>query len=219
MRIRIGGDPGDRLWSPREGRSRPGTALSPGDIVAWDREPHHVLETRERADDLWDERYETQWATESRWSTTTTRAAWDGRPLVYVLRPVDRPEAKPLHLIGPARHAWEVLPEHYSVCRLCRELPPCRHDVTERSVVHQMERAAELMAIPRGHCLGCGEHVSPRMNAARFPGPNLWRPDLGENSAVFHARRSCSYDVTRYRRQWEARTARADQQLTLDDRP
>ncbi|MFE5332916.1 hypothetical protein ACFRCG_41690 [Embleya sp. NPDC056575] len=218
MRITIGGEPGDR-WYPRESRSASGTRLEPGDIVIWDREPHHVIEIKERPDDLWGERYETRWAEESKWRHATTREAWEGRPLVYVLRHVDRPQAESLHLIGPARHMWDVLPEHYSVCRICRELPPCRHEITERTVAYQVKRTAELMAIPRGHCLSCGEYVTPRMQAARFPGPNLWRPDLGENSALFHARYSCSGDVEQYRRQWEVRNAKADEQLALDDRP
>lgn len=203
----------------RESRGKSGTRLEPGDIVVWEREPHHVIEVTERPDDLWGERYETRWAEESKWRTTTTRAEWVGRPLVYVVRPVDRPDTTPLHLIGPARHTWDTLPEHYSVCRICRELPPCRHEITERAVTDQMKRTEHLMSVARGHCLSCGEYVTPRMNAARFPGPNLWRPDLGENSALFHARQSCAGDVEVYRRQWEARKTANDQQLALDDQP
>jgi hypothetical protein len=56
------------------------------------------------------------------------------------------------------------------------------------------------------------------MKAVRFPGPNLWRPDLGDGSAVFHDRKECSHDVSRYRGQWEAAgNAPAQAELPMEE--
>lgn len=210
----LSADPAERRWRPR-GRTewRQSQKLTAGMIVVWERAAHRVTEVRERPDELWGEQYEAAWAKYGRGE----RATWSHRPVVVVLQPDGRPKAKPQHLCGPANHLWDVLAEHYAVCHVCRELPPCRHEIAEAHVEFHMKRATELMAIPRGHCLGCGSFVTRRMEAHRFPGPNLWRPDLGDNSAVFHARQSCSDAVHAYREQWEATRTPADSQLAIDD--
>jgi len=185
--------------------------LKPGVIVVWERQPYHVLSVDERPEDLWGDHYEERFANEvatwERWQRgdKPERATWRERPFAIRLVPVADPKASPLHLIAPGGHSWDVLPEHYSVCIACGELPPCTHEQAEREADRIAARNDALMDIPPGHCLGCGEYVTARQNAARFPGPNLWRPDLPENSAVFHARQECSGEVDRYRRQWEAR--------------
>jgi hypothetical protein len=185
--------------------------LKPGILVIWDRQPHRVVELAERPVDLWGDKHEMRYATAlESWDRyprgeRPEKATWDGRPYVFVLQPDGKPHEEPLHLIGPANHSWDVLPEHYAICSACGELPPCRDELNEREADQQAAKADVVMDIPPGHCLGCGEFVTTRQNAARFPGPNLWRPDLPENSAVFHARQECSGEVDRYRRQWEAR--------------
>lgn len=185
--------------------------LKPGVLVVWDGQPHRVVELAERPLDLWGEKHEMRYATAlDYWDRyprgeRPEKATWDGRPYVFVLALDGQPQEKPLHLIGPANTSWDVLPEHYAICSACGELPPCRHELAEREADQQAARADVLMDIPPGHCLGCGEYVTTRQQAARFPGPNLWRPDLPENSAVFHARQECEGEVDRYRRQWEAR--------------
>lgn len=199
----------------------------PGAIVVLHREPWRVLEVNERPEDLWPERYETVWqklvtqwveheaarlaGEPESWGEPRkarpqpVRAEWPNRPIVLVLQPVDDPKAKPRHLCCGASLDLQVLPEHYSVCRLCQELPPCRHEEMEKTVDQAMAVSDRLMAIPRGACLGCGETISSRMKAVRFPGPNLWRPDWGTDSAVFHARArdECSNGVWRYEKQWK----------------
>jgi hypothetical protein len=185
--------------------------LKPGILVIWDRQPHRIVELAERPLDLWGDKYETRYAAAvEAWDRyprgeRPEKATWDGRPYVFVLQPDGKPHEEPIHLIGPADTSWDVLPEHYAICSACGELPPCRDELNEREADQQAAKADVVMDIPPGHCLGCGEFVTTRQNAARFPGPNLWRPDLPENSAVFHARQECSGEVDRYRRQWEAR--------------
>lgn len=186
--------------------------LKPGVLVIWDGQPHRIVELAERPLDLWGDKHEmryatavTQWEIGGKRGDRPEKATWTGRPFAFILQPDGKPHEKPLHLIGPANTSWAVLPEHYSICSACGELPPCRDELNEREADKQAAKADVLMDIPPGHCLGCGEFVTTRQRAARFPGPNLWRPDLPENSAVFHARQECSGEVERYRRQWEAR--------------
>lgn len=185
--------------------------LKPGVLVIWDRQPHRVVELAERPLDLWGDKHEMRYAAAvEAWDRyprgdRPEKATWDGRPYVFALQPDGKPHEEPIHLIGPANTSWDVLPEHYAICSACGELPPCRDELNEREADQQAAKADVVMDIPPGHCLGCGEYITTRQNAARFPGPNLWRPDLPENSAVFHARQECSGEVDRYRRQWEAR--------------
>lgn len=185
--------------------------LAPDVIVVWEQQPYRIVEVTERPVDLWDAKYEKkfqdaleQWDRYPR-GERPEKTTWNGRPMAFVLQRDGKPKDKPLHLEGPASHTWDVLPEHYAVCAACGELVPCRHALAEQQADQEAARADVVMDIPPGHCLGCGEYVSPRQQAARFPGPNLWRPDLPEHSAVFHARQDCSSAVDRYQLQWEAR--------------
>lgn len=194
--------------------------LEPGTLVVFQRAAYRIVEVREIPPDLWGDNWHKDFADElARWEADQLDAhpmdrrrrgdqptfeTWRDRPVSVVLRPDASPEAKPQHLRGRASFKWDVLAEHYAVCRACGELPPCSHELTEDKVRAQMILTEELMDIPAGHCLSCGEGITARMNAVRFPGPNLWRPDLGDASAVFHERKECAHDVRRYRRQWEA---------------
>ncbi|WP_069766016.1 hypothetical protein [Streptomyces sp. LUP47B] len=194
--------------------------LEPDTLVVFQRSPYRVVEVREIPPDLWGEKWHQAFADElDRWQSLhldahpldprrrddrPTQETWRDRPVSVVLRPDGKPQAKPVHLRGRASFRWDVLPEHYAVCKACGELPPCSHELTEDKVRAQMVLTEELMAIPAGHCLSCGEAITARMQAARFPGPNLWRPDLGDDSAIFHARQECSYDARRYREKWQA---------------
>ncbi|MGW3400158.1 hypothetical protein [Streptomyces zhihengii] len=198
--------------------------LAPGVIVIWDRQPHRVVELAERPIDLWGEEYEASFVTAvENWERYGKRGerpekpTWSGRPFVFVLQLDGKPHTKPLHLIAPAHHVWDVLPEHYMICSACGELPPCRHEIAEREADEQTARAEALMDIAPGCCLGCGEVITSRQHATRFPGPNLWRPDLPENSAVFHARQECSDPRDRYREQWDARGGMKQQTSLFPD--
>lgn len=198
--------------------------LKPGVLVIWDRQPHRIVELAERPLDLWGEKHEMRFATAlDQWERYGKRgerpekATWCGRPFVFVLQPDGKPHEKPVHLIGPANYSWDVLPEHYWICAACGELPPCRHAEAEQIAEQQGAAAEALMEIPSGHCLGCGEFITSRQRATRFPGPNLWRPDLPDNSAVFHARNECSTPREQYREQWEARGGTKQPDLFADE--
>lgn len=193
------------------------TLIRPGTIIVWsNRKAYEVIEVTERPVDLWPQHFRDEWKRYTEWWVEQTtaghnmgeqpaKATWEHRPFVLVIRPADQPHAKPKHYAVRASRTFYVLPDHYSVCRLCNEIPPCTHATTEAAVNHEMERTERLMAIQTGCCLGCGEPITSRMKAVRFPGPNLWRPDMGTDSAVFHARESCSDSVSSYRQQWEAK--------------
>lgn len=185
-------------WRPREGRSNPAHRIEPGSIVLWDRKPYRLIEVRERAHADWPEEYRQKWV-EHRMPDPAT---WHYRPVVVVLRDVDDERAKPLHLVGPAGHYWHVLPEHYSVCRLCGEIPPCTHVHTEAVVGRATERMAEEMAILPGCCHACREPITARQKSVTFPGPNLVRPDLGDDSARFHSRAACFDALFAYDERW-----------------
>ncbi|MGY0065187.1 hypothetical protein ACWY4P_53705 (plasmid) [Streptomyces sp. LZ34] len=198
-----------------------------GAIVVLDRQPWRVLEIREIPEDLWPAGFEAAWqklvtdwveheaaraaGEPESWGAPRkpepmpVRAEWQYRPINLVLQHAEKSNLEPRHVGACVSLDWQVLPEHYAVCRLCRELPPCRHQELEDEVAHTVEASDRLMAIPRGACLGCGETITSRMKATRFPGPNLWRPDWGTDSAVFHARgqRECSNGVWRYEKQWK----------------
>lgn len=191
------------------------TRIRPGSIIVWsDRKAYEVIEVTERPLDLWPKHFDSEWTRFTEWwveqvvagrnmGAQPEKTAWEHRPLVFVIRPADQPNAKVKHYAVRASRTFYVLPEHYSVCRLCNEIPPCTHVTTEAMVDHAMADTERLMAIQKGCCLGCGEPITSRMKAVRFPGLNLWRPDWGTNSAVFHARQDCHDWSSSYRRQWE----------------
>lgn len=218
----------ERVALPHNGfRPDVRSAVRVGAIIVLDRQPWRVLEIREKPEDLWNANFETAWQqVVSEWveheaaraagepeswgaprksRPQPVRGEWQYRPVNIVIQPVDRPQSKPRHVVAAVSYDWQLLPEHFTVCRLCNELPPCRHVETERTITAEVGKAERLMAIPRGACLGCGETITSRMKATRFPGPNLWRPDWGTDSAVFHARQQeeCSNGVWRYEKQWK----------------
>lgn len=195
--------------------------LQPGILVVFQRKPYRIIETRELPLDLWGEKFEKKFANavsdwerfgKPRGRDKPEKATWRDRPVSVVLTPAKTPQAEPIHLRVHASYCWDVLPEHHAVCVACGELPPCQHEIDEAHVQSAMDETEELISVQPGCCLGCTEPLTSRMKAVRFPGPNLWRPDLGENSAVFHARQECSGAAARYRRQWEATGQREEQQ-------
>lgn len=208
--------PGEGI-DPYLRESRYHTRIRPGSIIVFNgRHAHEVVEVAERPVDLWPDLFCGEWRRYIKWrmehvlagritGPEPDKALWEHRPLVLVVRPADQPTAEPSHYAVRASRSFFVLPEHYSVCRLCNEIPPCTHATTEATIDREIAKADELMAIPRGACLGCGQTITSRMKAIRFPGPNLWRPDWGLHSAVFHARQQeeCSNGVWRYEQQWK----------------
>ncbi|MCZ0980434.1 hypothetical protein O1L60_19510 [Streptomyces diastatochromogenes] len=129
--------------------------------------------------------------------------------MVLALRDENLPRSAVKHWCAPASQDWQVLPEHYAVCRACGELPPCHHgEYRPEGGPRRPEQTGGIpLLVPEGCCMGCAEQIKPRMRTVRFPGPNLWYPDLGDDTAVFHSRSSCEDQVEYYRAQWQSEYA------------
>lgn len=204
-------------------RAKSYALLQPGVTVIHERKPWTIFDISERPDDLWGEPFESDWLAHledwegHRRGPRPERATWLRRPVAFQLAPVADPKAKPVHLAFRASHDWLVLGEHYALCVTCGEVPPCRHELAEAEADRQMAVAEVRMEIPAGACLGCGEAITGRQKSQRFPGPNLWRPDLSDGSAVFHARQECAGDADRYAAQWRARGGHSPQAALFAD--
>ncbi|MFG3189822.1 hypothetical protein [Streptomyces omiyaensis] len=206
---------------PDEGAEGTHLRLRAGSIVVLDRRAWRVLEITGYPNDHWPEAYEKAWRDhmELWWHANelrrvnnqsvkpaSDRGNFYKRPVVLVLRDENLPRSAPKHWCAPASQGWQVLPEHYAVCRACGELPPCHHgEYSPEAGPRVPEQSGGIpLIVPEGCCMGCAELVKPRMRTVRFPGPNLWYPDLGEDTAVFHARSACEDQVALYRAQWQA---------------
>ncbi|MCT9005416.1 hypothetical protein [Streptomyces rhizosphaerihabitans] len=206
---------------PDEGDDGTYLRLRAGSIVVLDRQAWRVLEINDYTGAWWPESYEKAWgdhvelwwhANELRRANNQAdkpapeRAEFYKRPVVLVLRSENLPRSTPKHWCAPASHDWQVLPEHYAVCRACGELPPCHHgEYRWEGGPRQPEQNGGIpLMVPEGCCMGCAEPIKPRGRTVQFPGPNLWYPDLGENTAVFHTRTACADQVDCYRMQWQA---------------
>ncbi|MEU9577858.1 hypothetical protein [Streptomyces chilikensis] len=194
--------------------------LRTGSIVVLDRQAWRILEINGYPADPWPKAYEKAWRdhVELWWHANELRRAdnqavrpapdrteFYKRPVVLVLRNENLPRSAPKHWCAPASHDWQVLPEHYAVCRACGELPPCQHGEYrwEGGPRWPEQNGGIPLMVPEGCCMGCAEPIKPRVRTVRFPGPNLWYPDLGEDTAVFHARAACADQVNCYRMQWQ----------------
>lgn len=197
MFIRIDQD----AWRPTQRGLRwtTGEKLEPGVLVIWDRKPYRVTEVRAVEHVDWPEEYREAWVK----GGMPEPATWHYRPMMVVVQHEDHPREKPVHLQCQAgASSWQKLPEHYSVCRLCHELPPCTHVHNEAVMERAGERMAEQMAILPGMCHACREPITRRQKSFTFPGANLIRPDFGDDSAVFHLRDGCSGGRDVYDQRW-----------------
>lgn len=194
-------------WLPEQIQSHDNRArrastgeLTPGMLVVYERKPYRV-QTVSLDDPL-------NWpaSTRDRWQDDgmPDPAAWHRRPYTLGLRHEPEPDAAPLWLSAAASVSWWTLPEHYSVCRLCGQLPPCRDVQTEAVMTQESERLNREMAIVPGCCHSCREPVTKRQKTITFEGANLIRPDLGDGTALFHLREACRDDAVRYDERWAA---------------
>ncbi|MEU6233817.1 hypothetical protein [Kitasatospora sp. NPDC047058] len=190
--------------------------LTPGMLVIWERSPWRVVEIREIPQDLWPAPWPERWDTHFRFwfdgsqsQPAPDPATWRDRPINLVLEPDGGGKRK--HLASRASFVWDVLPEHYAVCRSCGELPPCREEELDKTVNRQIAKSDRLLSIPAGACMGCGEAISGRQKSVSFPGPNLWRLDLPAGTARFHVRKECSHWVYEYGEQWRGQGAPVDE--------
>lgn len=189
-------------WRPEQHNTghAPTYRLTPGNLVIYERAPYRVVEVRERDHTDWPQNYLDRW----RERHCPDPATWDYRPMVVVARHEPEPASEPLHLLAPGSHYWTLLPEHYAVCRLCGELPPCREIHTEAVMAVAAAKMEGLMAIMPGCCHSCREPVTRRQKTILFEGANLLRPDLTDDSVVFHLREACRWGAERYDARWAA---------------
>lgn len=188
-------------WFPQQ---RTGYAtsesLAPDQIVIWERNAYRVIETRERSRSDWPEAYRDRWVDQG----MPDPATWFERPFAVTLRLEQDPDAEPLRLLGPAGHAWNTLPEHYSICRVCRQIPPCTHAHNQAVMAAAAKKLDAEMALMPGLCHACLEPITRRQKTITFEGENLVRPDLGDGTAIFHLRTSCRPQAERYDARWAA---------------
>jgi len=191
----------DPSWYPHQ---RTGYAssesLAPNQIVIWECSAYRVIEIRERSQPDWPDAYRDRWEDLG----TPDPATWYGRPFTVTLRLEQDPDAKPLHLLVHASYPWDTLPEHYSICRVCREIPPCTHVHNQAVMAAATKKLDAEMSIIPGLCHACLEPITRRQKSITFEGENLMRPDLGDSTAIFHLRTSCRAQAERYDARWAA---------------
>lgn len=114
-----------------------------------------------------------------------------------------------------ARARITYLDEHFSVCRICGEVAPCRESQQEQAARTAARRMESRMSTPDGWCMACSEPITHRQQTHLFPGPNVWNP-LGTDDVRFHARQSCRPGAIAYEKDWiTAGTDRKPSLLTL----
>lgn len=197
-------------WAPEQRplNTKWAESLAPGDLVVYRKRAHEVVSTRSLPPEDWSDEVLTRWRDQN----CPDQGTWMHRPFVTKVKEPEAEDDTGINLLTVASYSWFVLPEHYSVCGRCGEIPPCSHVFAERRAEEEGERFEELMAIPPGCCMGCGEPITARQRTITFEGENLLRPDLPPG-AMFHLRESkgCHYAATRYDRLWAKKTGQPRQ--------
>ena len=162
-------------WRPTEGRYVHPTNIAEGMIVAvdapgWRQKPWRVHEIRTLDED-------------------------DGRVHVVFRPPGDIYDLAEHNRSAAIRKHASIyrLPDHYSLCHVCGELPPCTHVWTERLSTADAERNARFEV--EGICPSCQKPVTRRQDVHRFD-ENLYVP-LGP-PVTFHARQTCAGGAVAY---------------------
>lgn len=173
-------------WRSRQGKSLYGRRPTPGQIIAHEYRPWRVLEVA------------------SIDPTTTPGEPQRSRREAYMitLRPAALVTLASHHdddisLRIPGGYFLEVLPEHYALCVICQDLPPCRHDVQEKITARAMAQFAKYEQ--EGVCPACEEVITARQQKVPFP-VNIKIP--GGPPVVFHRRRQCFWSAVEYDREW-----------------
>lgn len=191
----------DRWYCQQPTASRKTSSLKVGQVVVAERKPFRIDRVTEIPTEKWPDKFVQAWRERGMPDAET----WDSRPMrVTGFWEGPDTDTRGYGVAAPASYIWSVLPEHYSVCHKCLELPPCRHVHNESIMKRATARMAEDMAILPGVCHGCREPITHRQKSFTFPGANLIRPDLGDNSAVFHIRAKCLGEVRSYDERWAA---------------
>ncbi|MBM9509928.1 hypothetical protein [Actinacidiphila acididurans] len=188
------------------------TALTPGMLVIWGKAAFRVVSLEDLNRGNWRDEDEQAWEEAGRPDIPT----WTARPMWLSVQYDNKTETGTRGGIVPADAGWVILPEHYSVCRQCGELPPCAEVFADRVMAVEAQRIEFEMRLTHGMCHGCGHIVTPREHSILFSGDNLIRPDLGSNTAVFHTRRHCLPIVLAYQDRWLAVDPSRKPRITSD---
>lgn len=87
------------------------------------------------------------------------------------------------------------------LCSCCGDPWPCRANLAEEAAASAAERADELgRRAEIGACFGCGEPITTRQRAIRYPDAENVRVLLAD-APVFHERESCRPHVVEYERE------------------
>jgi hypothetical protein len=173
--------------------------LTKGQVIVADRKPFRVERLAEVPTAKWPEEFVKAWREQNMPDETT----WRTRPMRIVgFWEGPGADTRAYVVTAATSRMWSVLPEHYVVCHRCFELPPCRHVHNERIMRAAAEQMEEDMAILPGTCHACREPITKRQKMFTFPGANLVRPDLGDNSAIFHTRSKCYSALRSYDERW-----------------
>jgi hypothetical protein len=189
-------------WHPSQPTTSTRTSnLTHGQIVIAGRHPFRIDRVQPLETGDWPDVFIEAWREQGR----PTAENWWGQPY-WIAGYWEHPDAdQHIHsAIAPGDHPWRVLPEHYNICHLCHELPPCTYEHTETIIARASARLAQDMAILPSCCHSCREPITSRQSSFTFPGANLIRPDLGESSAIFHTRGRCARDLHAYDALWAA---------------
>lgn len=193
-------------WRPVGSRPQWHTRPPVGLIIALDRQPWRVVETREINPANWTEAERSAYV--AQYPANDTAAVppqeWPLRPWVLVLDPL--PTGKRHHArcpAGRAKRRFDVLDEHYPVCNVCRELVPCRHMTTEQEVEAGQAKLDRLTSLTTESCWGCSEPITRRQRSIGFEGDNLLLPG-GPSPVRFHTRKACYWTASDYEKAWIA---------------
>lgn len=202
MKLEMSGGPdyGPDRWRPSQATAWEKTEdLEPGNVIVAGRMPFLVDRLEDVTPERWTQDYIDLWLKQEMPDAQT----WKSRPIrVHGYWQNPGADTRLHSTVAPARHTWDVLPEHYSVCHKCLELPPCREVHTDTVMRNATAKMARDMAILPGVCHGCREPISKRQKHFTFPGTNLIRPDLGDSTAVFHTRGDCYGYLHGYDKRW-----------------
>lgn len=180
-------------WRALQGKRLYGKRPEVGQIIAYEHRPWRVLEV----------------ASLSGEADPESELALRGVPYRMTLRPAGTVTIASHHdddvsLRVPGGYWFEALPEHYALCIICQDLPPCRHDVQEAATAQAMATMGRYEH--EGVCPACEEVVTSRQRFLAFP-VNLKFP--GGPPVVFHERQKCRWSAVEYDKEW----------ARLEDRP
>ncbi len=185
-------------WMPREGQWLPTPRPAVGALLAYEYRAWRVRSVSDLPEQEWTDR-------------DRDRALPAGSfpppvPYVVVLRPATTDQTftahdEDVHLrVNGGDWGWRQLPEHYSVCVSCGDVPPCREIHAEQSGKAAMARLSRFEV--SGICPACGEPITARQRSI------TWQDNvelLGGPPVTFHSgRRRCRHAASRYEQKWVA---------------